>query len=472
METSPIKVRKSPLKREDEDAILPQLVNLIEEYKINYEAAEEEINELQKLLLRLSSERAELMSVLQYSDVYLEEMEESIANLDRELIRSQGNNSQKDTELVNLRKMVQDKEAQEKRRSDDMSPLEKEIEFLRKERKRLLLLTGNQEKDMDEYEELVVKQQANILQLSLRIKDFETAAELRRARDPSAAGRDRSKSTSPRDKKSTKRQPSEPYSPLLESTLNHLAITLQIPSPTPSDAVRDEATTRARRERRSPREKAGDQPKEKVRGRETEQECKGGASKSWSEQAKHAGIFQDAASTLISYLEDSDDEESKVNARGRSNAGCDRSGNAVLPPPPPKKGQATSRSAEGSDQSDDNESEVFQVKVISREGRGSMARSIYRQAKEALISRRRLLGDRRENGSKFGSHGEDQFDSSSMNSDGDLRGISTGSELGSDSGMIKSRPSSKASSRSRSSASSVVPITTSPPVAERLQRRL
>lgn len=424
------------------DDLVQQLCALVEEYKLSYEAADASLDVLTAELEKVASEKQELEALVQYSDVYVAEMEDSLQTLDRELARAQGQSARKDVEARNLCSLLRDYEKQEKRRSEAIEV--SEMTFLRDERRRLLEETAQQERELDDFEALVGKQQASILDLSLQVKRLESEAanyrKILRAGSPRGSRSQRHKR--PSDQLPL---PQQQYQQEEEEGIDMDNVSLVLELPQEEKATRS-STPKGKKEPAASPQK-------------------------WSDGKKHRGLFREISlqpepgGTPL----DSDDSYDASQRQRWTAVSADGTVLGVpplpLPPPPPPKsddkvvaallGRGLGTQGGGSGSGKEGEPASLSSKASGVGERSqSLARSIYRRAKEALMARRQEFeGARRERKEEGG--GDDDWEAASVLSVSSHH--SQSQSCGDSQGDFFSKRRPQPSSR-RSSGRSVVPI--------------
>ena len=150
------------------EGLVAELCSLVEDYKRRDAALVGELAAVNAQTAALRKDCDELLTALRYTDVYVNEVEEAVANLDRELARVQAAYTAADDELQSLRRQLRETHPQQVNR------LESELWSLRQETKRLRVVVGEKETELNEYEAIFEKQQSDIFQLTLLVTEFET----------------------------------------------------------------------------------------------------------------------------------------------------------------------------------------------------------------------------------------------------------------------------------------------------------
>ena len=366
--------------QDNDESLIQQLCALLEEYKLNYEGAEVTLDLVNAQLEAVYAEKNELEALVQYSDIYMGEMEESLQALDRELARAQANCIKKDSEIGSMRRLVSDYETKEKRRSEVIE--ESEMAFLRRERARLLQVTVEQDGELDRYEALIGEQQASILDLSLQVKLLESEAvnyrRLIKASTPYKGQQQRARRPPPLEPRP---QPVTSDADAGDEGIGVHGVLLSLQLP-----LEDKLTRSSR----------SNTPKSK-------KERSPVAAQKWSEIKKHRGLFRQL--DVTGNVRDSGDSGEARRHRWTA-VMANGSLGALLPPLPPTCVEASAKnvaalSGKSCKDADEELDQFASEGSRTSTPRGSVhegakkqslarkARDIYHRAKEALMMRRR-----------------------------------------------------------------------------------
>ena len=182
------------------EKLVTELCSLIEDYKRRDAALVIELATVNAQKNDLRRDCDELLTVLRHTDVYVNEVEEAVANLDRELARVQAAYTSADEELHCLRKLLRETHPQQ------VNQLECELWSLRQETKRLQAVVTEKETELNEYESIIEKQQ---LQLSFLVSESSSVI----------VGRGRSPRENRHPPRIAEAMPCASQSPLLQAAL-------------------------------------------------------------------------------------------------------------------------------------------------------------------------------------------------------------------------------------------------------------
>ena len=198
-------------KTNSEDEVLV-LCSLVEEYKANFEQAELEIQLLTTKLEELLIEKKSRAEYEQKQQRFVDELEESLGHFDEQLTLANSIIATKTAEIESLKEQsVIYKESV----SLDQATCDKEISSLRKEKAQLAAKVAHQLEELDGYEELLNKQQTDILDMGFRVGASEKDKAIRREYGQS---RQNSKRTEGAGGDSSGEEEHSPKSPVSNST--------------------------------------------------------------------------------------------------------------------------------------------------------------------------------------------------------------------------------------------------------------
>ena len=185
------------------EGLVAELCSLVEDYKRRDAALVSELATVNAKKNDLRRDCDELLTVLRHTDVYVNEVEEAVANLDRELARVQAAYTSADEELYSLRKLLRETHL-----------VNHELWSLRQETKRLQVVVTEKETELNEYESIIEKQQSDILQLTFLVTEFESGR-----KSSVIVGKGRSPRENRHPPSIAEAMPCAPQSPLLQAAL-------------------------------------------------------------------------------------------------------------------------------------------------------------------------------------------------------------------------------------------------------------